>query len=133
MLSTFGRLKPSVASKPTSLLAFYLTIHLDSVRSHDPLQIIAPPPSYLSRTRQSGPPSPGEEDLYDVHLGTIDAAPSRKSRSSGIFTTRDAPMHLRRVLQVVLGCAEALWTQVKSSYPNMPRDCFDILLRDFEL
>lgn len=49
----------SVASKPTSLLAFYLTIHLDSVRSHEPLQIIAPPPSYSAQTRQSSLPSPG--------------------------------------------------------------------------
>jgi hypothetical protein len=127
------RLTPSVASKPTSLLAFYLTIHLESVRSHEPLQIIAPPPSYLLQTRQSDPPSPGEEDLYDVQLSTIDAAPSSKSSRSGVFTTRDSSMHLRRVLQVVLGCAEALWPHVKSRYPDMPRDCFDFLLRDFEL
>lgn len=122
-----------ITTKPTSLLAFYLTIHLESVKSHEPLQIIAPLPSYLSRSRQPATPPPIDEELYDIRLGTIDAAPSANPRTSGILTTRDSAMHLRRVLQVVLGCAEALWAQVKTRHPSMPRYCFDILLRDFEL
>jgi hypothetical protein len=68
-----------------------------------------------------------------MRLAPIDAAPSTHSRSSGIFTTREAAMHLRRTLQVVLGCQEALWEQVKKTYPTMPREYFNYILHDFEL
>lgn len=49
------------------------------------------------------------------------------------MVTGDAPMHLRRCLQVVLGCSEALWEQVHKAHPNMQREAFDFLLKDFEL
>lgn len=63
----------------------------------------------------------------------MDAPPSAHPRNSGIFTVKDAAMHLRRSLQVVLGCTEALWEQVKKAHPAMSRDYFDYILRDFEL
>jgi hypothetical protein len=118
--------------KPTSLLSFYLSFHLQSIRSHEPIQVIAPQPSYVAEHRRHIPPYL-EEGPYEIHLTQLDAAPSAHSRGSGIFTTREAAMHLRRCLQVVLGCREALWEQVKKTYPVMPREYFNYILHDFEL
>ncbi|KAG9053357.1 hypothetical protein FS842_008311 [Serendipita sp. 407] len=123
-----------IMPKPTSLLSFYLPSHpdLQSVLSHEPIQVVAPRPSFSTRLHDAIPSSP-DEDSKEITLAPMGTAPVNAPRTSGIFTTKDAGMHLRQSMQVVLGCAEALWEQATRMYPNMRRDDFDRLLRDFEL
>ncbi|CCA70775.1 hypothetical protein PIIN_04710 [Serendipita indica DSM 11827] len=119
-----------ISANPTSLLSFYLSLHFSSVHSHEPIQVLAPR-STLCGTSTTLKTTEG---MGKVVLTPMTAAPSTTTRRmSDVFVTKDAGMHLRQCMQVVLGCEQALWEQVHKMHPAMTWDTFKQLLRDFEL
>ncbi|KAG5646984.1 hypothetical protein DXG03_001707 [Asterophora parasitica] len=122
-----------IASKPLSVLPFYLSSSFIDVKANPPLKVVLPANSFpnapASRSSANSSATLGHDNAFSGASSDSCSASTRSSRSNPSsqsstpsvegecpFSTFSSTMHLASTVHKVTGCKEAIWEEYKKLY-----------------